>query len=535
MGSFFSSLVSTYGAGALQKQQIEQKEQDDDRAARIKILETAAANPTFDPQSPEGKALWQQLDELTSGKKIGTTGRAAKGGKSGHVSDFMDKLFTRLRGKTGTQYAGMNEPLAVGAGTFRTPQQQGTAAGQAQAAEMATKAKAAIDAINKADPGFKTRNPEAYDAMVAAQYGARVPITAAAMKPVTVGKGAVTGEQLSAAFPGIKTPGGQALDPKGTYVVQEQEGKYTAVPAPVTGATGKLETQVVPKVMPDGRVHGVLINKLTGETIRDLGVRGTGSQVTIPPQNPEGLSGEAYLNLLPPNERGVVQQIGTGKMPLGRLAYIATRNPGLVEEVASAYPGFDGAKIEGYVKSVQDYTSGKTATALNAGATALKHMAELKALNTPESHILYTPAYTAYKNKLDTVVGELVRFYQMPNTNEARSGLANTLGAILPGNRDAAIDQQIASMADKFASFAQQWKNAAPSSAYEAPMPQIDDRAKADLLRLDPHFATDYPALANEFNPQVVMMQTPDGKVWPILRKNVPAAKKRGAVLVTAP
>lgn len=209
---------------------------------------------------------------------------------------------------------------------------------------------------------------------------------------------------------------------------------------------------------------------------------------------------EAYLKTLNPKVASLVREIGTGKMPLERFGYILTRNPALASMVAEAYPDFDGSKVQSYISTVKDFTSGKTSIALNAGATALKHMQELMKLNTFDSRIPGSADSKAFHNKLDTVVGELVRFYQMPSTNQSYDSMKGTLGGVL--NRDAAITSQINSMADKLASYAQQWKNAAPSSAYEAPMPHIDEKAKRALFSIDPDFASDYPDIAGIFSPK---------------------------------
>src|SRR6185312_14477316 len=54
------------------------------------------------------------------------------------------------------------------------------------------------------------------------------------------------------------------------------------------------------------------------------------------------------------NDPALVDMIGHGQMPIGRLSYILTRNPQLMEEVSKAYPGFDGSKVESYAKTYQD-------------------------------------------------------------------------------------------------------------------------------------------------------------------------------------
>jgi hypothetical protein len=180
-----------------------------------------------------------------------------------------------------------------------------------------------------------------------------------------------------------------------------------------------------------------------------------------------------------------VDAIGTGHIAPERMSYLLARNPQLLDDVMQKYPDFDSSKVESYQQTYKDFTSGKTANALNNGATALKHLQELSNLNTIASHIPHTNAWTAYQNQLDTVVSELGKFYGN-DTIPGLAGYRKTLDTTLPGNRAAAIRQQAHSMGDKVDSYEQQWYNAAPSSAYQAPMPHIDDAAKAARATLDP-------------------------------------------------
>jgi hypothetical protein len=188
-----------------------------------------------------------------------------------------------------------------------------------------------------------------------------------------------------------------------------------------------------------------------------------------------------------PEGDALVDLIGTGRGDVGRLAYLASRNPALLEKVTKKYPDFDTSKVGAYVKTYQDFTSGKTSIALNAGSTALRHMQELKALNTVASHIPGTPAWNRYQNKVDTLSTELAKFYG-DATIPAIKHIKDTLGANLPGNRDAAITEQSKSMGDKFDEYEAQWRRAAPSSAYLPLMPQLSEESKQARAGLDPKY-----------------------------------------------
>jgi hypothetical protein len=186
----------------------------------------------------------------------------------------------------------------------------------------------------------------------------------------------------------------------------------------------------------------------------------------------------------------LVDAIGSGHVAAKRLDYLMSRNPTLLQQVIAKYPDFDSSKAAAYPDVYEQFTSTKPNTAggqLNAGAAAMKHLHDLSELNTPASHVWGTNAYTAYQNKLDTVVSELGKFYGN-DTIPALAGYRKTLDTTLPGNRDAAIQTQARSMGQKFDNYEQQWRNAAPSKAYEAPMPQVDDGAKAARAALDPEY-----------------------------------------------
>lgn len=210
--------------------------------------------------------------------------------------------------------------------------------------------------------------------------------------------------------------------------------------------------------------------------------------------NPNAASPEEYLNSLDPQAKAIVTLIGTGKAPINRPDYILARKPEVLEAVAKAYPDFDISKVKSYQDTYVDFTKGKSSIALNAGGTALGHLAELQALNTLASHIPHTPAWTAYQNKATTLATELAKFYgdaTVPAIEQIKDSLTSTL----PGNREAAIQTQAQSMGDKLDAFQQQWDNAAPSKAYQAPMPGISLQAKQARAKLDKAYAAEHPEL----------------------------------------
>jgi hypothetical protein len=192
-----------------------------------------------------------------------------------------------------------------------------------------------------------------------------------------------------------------------------------------------------------------------------------------------------------------VDEIGQGKMAINRLDNILTRRPELAQAVAQKYPDFDSSKVKSYTDAYKSFTSGPDAKQVNAGAVAIRHLQELNQLNedhTVAVRTIGTDAYNRFHNLLDTVADELVTFYGEPKTNEAMASKKSTLGAFL--NRSGAIQEQAKAMGVKFDEMEQKWSNAAPSKAYQAPMPGMSEAAKKARAALDPEYAQTYQPLA---------------------------------------
>jgi hypothetical protein len=206
------------------------------------------------------------------------------------------------------------------------------------------------------------------------------------------------------------------------------------------------------------------------------------------------------------------QAIASGHIVPERMSYLLARNPGIVDSVMKLDPSFDSSKAQAYPATYKDFTSGKTSIALNAGGTALAHLKELSEMNTNASHIPGTPEYNAYQNKADTVSSELAKFYG-DATIPAIASIKKTLTATLPGNRQAAIQTQAQSMGDKLDSFQKTWENAAPSKAYQAPMPGISQKAINARSALDPRYKASQTSAAPSGGSGLTVT-APNGKTY---------------------
>lgn len=197
--------------------------------------------------------------------------------------------------------------------------------------------------------------------------------------------------------------------------------------------------------------------------------------------------GNSYLATLPATERSLVQGVGTGQIGVDRLSYILARNPRLLSEVHQAYPDFDSSKVQSYIAQYHNFTSGKASEQLKAGANALQHLYQMKAINDAhpvEVHNAASAAYKQYQAILNVVTGELSKFYGTPQTNVNREQLRAPLDGWV--NRDSGILGQANAMGVAFNDLQNQWTQAKPSSSYEASMPGLNPSTLAAFKELSP-------------------------------------------------
>jgi len=201
------------------------------------------------------------------------------------------------------------------------------------------------------------------------------------------------------------------------------------------------------------------------------------------PQGDTSKTGPDYLATLPAAEQALVREIGIGKAAPDRMAYLLSRNPKLTAEVALAYPDWDSSRAQSYPVLYKAFTTGPESKQLVAGNVVLQHLQQLKQINDadPEAVKLRgTAANKQYNNLLTTVAGELVTFYGMPDTNESHDQIRS---------RDAAIKEQAHAMGVRLDELENKWKDGAPSSAYEAQMPnKMSQKAIAARAFLDPEY-----------------------------------------------
>jgi hypothetical protein len=212
-----------------------------------------------------------------------------------------------------------------------------------------------------------------------------------------------------------------------------------------------------------------------------------------------GLTGEDYLKTLNPARASLVMGVVNGGLGLSSRQLQSKDGQALAADVLRVFPDYDVSKQDSYVAVRKEFTKGKAATQLNAGGTALQHLADLKRLNTDLSRVPGTADHKAYNNLLNTVVAELSTFYHLPDTDTTIKNAKTNLGGFF--NRGAAIDEQIDAMTKKLDGYQQQWDNAIPSSQLSAAMPNISEDAKKALAAEKPDFVQSHPSFAPKSAP----------------------------------
>lgn len=219
------------------------------------------------------------------------------------------------------------------------------------------------------------------------------------------------------------------------------------------------------------------------------------------------LSGSpAYLgSIQDPRRRAMVQDIGTGRFDFQNLATIVARNPGVLEDVAAAYPQIDMGNLKQYPGLVKDYKDGNTARAMNAGATALESLNRLSDLSTPAAVVPGTVAHKKYEQQLLTTATEYAKFTIGGNgqpTEKEVSDQADKLRSRTGYAMRAPIEQAANSILDKRASYKQQWQNGTKGLVWNPQMPDMNGQVVAMGEKI-----------ANGGKPPIYRIVAPDGGV----------------------
>lgn len=215
-----------------------------------------------------------------------------------------------------------------------------------------------------------------------------------------------------------------------------------------------------------------------------------------------GLTGDAYLQTLPPQIQGTVKAIAEGRMPLPSGFVLKTPyGQQLISAVSQYDPTFSSANAATRVATRKDFTSGKSAQTLTAFNTALAHLSNLDQaisdlnnngfpLNNQVAHLI--AGATGTDQRLTNF--ELTKRTALDEVNKALVGSGGALGdrealmtQLNAAKSPESLHQAVRSLADllqgKINAMGQQYQQGMGTDAY--PIQLVTPEAKKTLDRLD--------------------------------------------------
>ena len=213
-------------------------------------------------------------------------------------------------------------------------------------------------------------------------------------------------------------------------------------------------------------------------------------------QGDTDLTGEAYFNSLPKDHQPLVRQIASGQMPLQSIQRILTKQPGLIEEVALYDPQFDGSKIKGYEKVVNDFNSGKTSNQLVAINTLLPHLDTLLT-NLNAGFGTTVPGISTLEQKAGNDQAVAVKIARQQATQELAAAYATgavtdqqhksfeeELNTSSPYELRKSIKDISELLESKLSALQDKWEEGAPSPRFKPKHPIVSPTAQAALDRI---------------------------------------------------
>jgi|HubBroStandDraft_6_1064221.scaffolds.fasta_scaffold47290_4 hypothetical protein len=217
-----------------------------------------------------------------------------------------------------------------------------------------------------------------------------------------------------------------------------------------------------------------------------VGGGGNGAPVKL---DPNTHADEEFLSTLPASRAAMIREVGEGKAYSSRL-FSGKDGEVLLQQLSRAYGGqWDQSKAESYFKMRQDFTSGKTAQAINSYNTAIAHLgtmwdhvanANSVSINTPG-----TDVHRQLNQDLQLVSTELTKAVSNGQMTEGeKKDILNSLKSYTVHGYQTNIKETAELLHGKQESFAEQWANGAPPAAVSQ-VPIISKKAEQTLARIN--------------------------------------------------
>jgi hypothetical protein len=196
--------------------------------------------------------------------------------------------------------------------------------------------------------------------------------------------------------------------------------------------------------------------------------------------NPNGLSGEAFLKTLPPGRANLVKALAEGRLPVNANAFersTAGKPNQLGDDVFAAYPDFNAEKGANWPKAVQEFTiSGADHKKAQAYNVALAHMKSLYDNTTAEG--VMNPMSKAFQDRqLD--ITQVTREFgnavaagvlTQSEAEEVKNALTGTtFNALTPALKRERIVEAASLLARKIDEVQREFNDRAPSASIKVP------------------------------------------------------------------
>jgi hypothetical protein len=209
---------------------------------------------------------------------------------------------------------------------------------------------------------------------------------------------------------------------------------------------------------------------------------------TAPLAGDQTKTGADYLATLPANVRSTVQAIGEGRMPPPPAGSRSARSQQILGELTQAYPGFDATQFPAYQKTRTEFTSGKTAAAINSYNTAIAHLGTMfdhvsgtnsAQINNPVSEV--HRQLDLDKQLVSTELAKAVSNGQL--TEGEKNSILSSISGATVDSYQTRIREAVQLLNGKLGAFQNQWNNGMPSG-FKPTIPIISPESQATLQRI---------------------------------------------------
>lgn len=215
----------------------------------------------------------------------------------------------------------------------------------------------------------------------------------------------------------------------------------------------------------------------------------TGGATATGTINPQTGADEGYLSSLPPAQANQIRAIGEGRVELNSRTMASKDGKVLMQQLTTAYPGFDQSKAQSYFKMRQDFTSGKTSTAINAYNTGIAHLGDMyDHVSNSNSAMINMPG-TEVHRQLDLdkqlVSTELAKAVSNGNMTEGeQEAIMKKISGATVNSYKERIKEAVTLLDGKLNAYDQQWKNGAPPGAVSQ-VQVLSPQSKATIAKIN--------------------------------------------------